>query len=470
VLPFLSDVENSGRRPMCVELRQLRTALRGYAAGFEAGRLSCPDAAVVVQHAAAIEHMAATIKALAAARAAEGKGWKGAGHRSAEEQLAAQTGTSVAGARETLGLGRRLGEQPDVADAALDGKLSPAQASAISDAVAAQPDAAATLLEAAAAGGALAELKNRCAEVKATAVDLEARRAAIHRRRYLRAWTNADGESHLAAMGNPEDVAQILAALTPGTEDAFRRARREGRQEHPDAYRFDALLQLALDATCDLQPDSEPGGAPDDGTERAQGRDPEPPSSGSGPGSNGTPTPPASDHPERPKARRRRRGAPVKLLIRVDLETLLRGFPSDGETCELVGYGPISVATVHKLAEDGDAFVAAILTKGQQLAGVAHLGRQPTARQRSFLQWLYPTCAAQGCPAAADHLQIDHRIDWADTHVTLIEWLDSLCHHDHDKKTRYGWSLVNGIGKRPFVPPTDPRHPRYQPPPDNDPP
>jgi hypothetical protein len=152
-------------------------------------------------------------------------------------------------------------------------------------------------------------------------------------------------------------------------------------------------------------------------------------------------------------------------LVRVDLETLMRGFPVSGETCELVGYGPISVSAVNDLINDGDPFVAAILTKGKHLVGVAHLGRHPTAWQRSALEWLYPTCAAEGCPAPAAHLQIDHRIDWAATHITLLDWLDALCPHHHDTKTRHNWSLVAGTGKRPFVAPDDPRHPRHKPPP-----
>jgi hypothetical protein len=166
--------------------------------------------------------------------------------------------------------------------------------------------------------------------------------------------------------------------------------------------------------------------------------------------------------PVKKKVTRPRRGAPVKLLVRVDLETLMRGFPVAGETCELVGYGPISVAAVKELIRDGDPFVAAILCKGKQVVGVAHHGRSPNAWQRSALEWLYPTCAVKGCPAPGEHLEIDHRVDWAATHITLLEWLDGLCTHHHDLKTRYNWALVEGFGKRAFVPPTDPRHPQYQ--------
>jgi hypothetical protein len=160
-------------------------------------------------------------------------------------------------------------------------------------------------------------------------------------------------------------------------------------------------------------------------------------------------------------ARGARRGAPAKLLLRVDLDAFLRGFPIAGDTCELVGYGPISMSAVHDILRDADPFVAAIFTKAKQVVGVAHLGRQPTASQRSALEWLYPTCAAQGCGCSA-RLEIDHRVDWAKTSITLIDWLDALCHHHHKLKTEQGWALVDGHGKRPLVAPSDPRHPRHR--------
>ena len=63
------------------------------------------------------------------------------------------------------------------------------------------------------------------------------------------------------------------------------------------------------------------------------------------------------------------------------------------------------------------------------------------------------------------HLEIDHRNPWADCHETVLTNLDPLCDHDHDLKTHHGWALIEGTGKRPMVPPDDPRHPRNRPPP-----
>jgi hypothetical protein len=149
---------------------------------------------------------------------------------------------------------------------------------------------------------------------------------------------------------------------------------------------------------------------------------------------------------------------PTKIIFRVDLAAFLRGVTRAGETCEIAGYGPVPVSEVRRALAETNPIVAAVLTDTVGVAGVAHLRRSPTAHQRSALEWLYPTCAAAGCASSA-HLEIDHRADWAATHVTVTELLDRLCHWHHQLKTRDGWALVAGFGKRPFVAPSDPRHP-----------
>ena len=104
-----------------------------------------------------------------------------------------------------------------------------------------------------------------------------------------------------------------------------------------------------------------------------------------------------------------------------------------------------------------------MVTNGHKLSGVVHFGRRPSAFEQTGLEWIYPTCAAQGCSQKA-HLQRDHRVDWATTHTTAFDLLDLLCSHHHGLKTRESWALVEGRGKRAFVPPDDPRHPQHAPP------
>jgi hypothetical protein len=91
------------------------------------------------------------------------------------------------------------------------------------------------------------------------------------------------------------------------------------RHEPPAAYAFDALVELARDATS--------GGGP-----ASSGDEPDDPAGDAGA------APPAKQPTRATRAgTRRRRGAPVKLLVRIDYDTWLRGAARDGETCELVG-------------------------------------------------------------------------------------------------------------------------------------
>jgi hypothetical protein len=390
-----------------MRLSELRGAMCEYATRFDAARVSASDAARVVEDAAAIKNMAATVEALAAARVAETELWRRDGDRSAAHQLARTTGTSVNQARDALEAARRLQGLPATAEAARRGELSAQQVAAITNAASADPDAESRLLEQARTGS-YGELRDECARTKANATDLEARRRRIHEHRYLRTWADTDGAEMLQLRDNPEVVAGIMATLEPIRNELFEQARKEGRREPMEAYAADALAELALRATT--------GGA----------------------------------------AKPARR---AKILARVDLAALLRGSPVGDEVCELAGYGPVAVSAVRDLLDTDDPFLAAVVTKGKDVVRVAHLGRRPNAHQQSALEWLYPTCAAEGCNSLA-FLENDHREDWAKTHTTVFELLDRLCPHHHALKTTEHWALVHGRGKRAFVPPDDHRHPR----------
>src|SRR6266508_1525608 len=173
-------------------LGELRRGLRAYATRFDAGRISVRDAARVVEDAAAIENMAASVKALAAARVAETELWKQDGDRTAAHHLARRTGVSVGRAQETLVTGRQLQELPATAAEALSGRLSVSQTALIADAACADPAAESRLLEQAQTRS-LGELRDECARTKAVICDLEARRRRIHERRCLRTWSDAEG-------------------------------------------------------------------------------------------------------------------------------------------------------------------------------------------------------------------------------------------------------------------------------------
>jgi hypothetical protein len=207
------------------------------------------------------------------------------------------------------------------------------------------------------------------------------------------------------AHGTPEDGSKIMAAITSLADKAFATACQEGRREPPEAYAFDGLVGLATSG---------------------------------------------DTHAVR-----------TDIIVRVDHTALVRGYPVDGEVCEIAGFGPVSPQVVVDIMETDDPFLKAVVTKGKDVAGVTHLGRRPNAYQQTALDWLFPTCAAEGCGTRAAFLETDHREDWARTHVTVVDLLDRLCKFHHNLKTHQGWRLAEGRGKRPFVPPEHPLHPRH---------
>ncbi|HET6685046.1 MAG TPA: HNH endonuclease signature motif containing protein, partial [Jiangellaceae bacterium] len=83
-----------------------------------------------------------------------------------------------------------------------------------------------------------------------------------------------------------------------------------------------------------------------------------------------------------------------------------------------------------------------------------------TAAQRVALAWTSPMCTVAGCPRT--RIEYDHREPWARTRRTRLDELDPLCGYHHDLKTRNGWALLPGHGKRAMIPPPDPRHPRVR--------
>lgn len=211
-----------------MRLSDVRIAMSEYATRFQPDLVSAADAADVVEDAAAIKNMAATIEALAAARVAETEVWKRNGDRSAAHQLARTTGTSICEAQETLKAARRLQGLPATADAARRGELSPQQVAVIADAASVNADAESNLLDQARAAS-YGELRDECARVKANATDLEARRRRIHEHRYLRHWEDTEGAGTLQLRDNPEVVAGIVASLEPIRDELFeQRARKAG--------------------------------------------------------------------------------------------------------------------------------------------------------------------------------------------------------------------------------------------------
>jgi hypothetical protein len=322
------------------------------------------------------------------------------------------------------------------------------------------------------------ELLEEVTRAKAETADLERRRKQIHAKRSFRRWTDSDGAFRGHLFGNPEDGAGLWRVLDPIRRRLVVLRREAGFRESLDALDYDAMMAFASIASgregeLGLQDLVELGLFPQ--LQDTVSRDEQ--SSAISAieaqnGNGGTSAAPInaggeSSSPADSSGRRRRtrRGpkvafSPARVMVRVDLDTLLRGAPSDGELCEIVGYGPVSVSVIEDLVANDNAFVVGVLTRARQVVGIYHHRRHPNSHQKSALDFIYPTCAVRGCSARSG-LQSDHREEWSKTHFTVFDLLDRLCPHHHRLKTHDGWALVDGVGKRDFVPPEDPRHPRH---------
>ncbi len=431
-----------------------------------------------------IERLGSAGKTLLARRIAATHDRDHAGTRTAAESLARPAGTSTTAAKEALDTSNRLTELRSVASALRNAELSPAQAAAITSAAEADRSAQNRLLELAARAS-LAELREECARVQAAAdPDPDATNRRIHQQQRLRHYSDAEGGWNLSARGTAQDVAAFTTVLNAITDDVFNAARRDSRHEPPEAYAFDALMAFAQHAAGPDQPAAPTNG----GAEPAADVPAAVTSSSITPARRlvvisrwtrtaAPPGPPAATpgSSATPGAGRWARSAEPLLqpalsgLASRRRAALRRGRVDGGELCEIAGVGPVPVSVARDLLRE--AIVKLVITNGVDVANVTHLGRGPTAAQKIALMWTNPTCAVEGCHRR--RIEYDHRKPWAQTRHTRLDELDPLCDYHHDLKTRLGWALVPGSGKRAFVPADDPGHPRHhsmragQPAPDN---
>jgi hypothetical protein len=371
--------------------------LRSIVGALDPAALTGPQAVRLLDWFTSLERLAAAGRALVAARAAETNQWRSSGDRSAADWLANRTGTTVGQARKALETAERAKQLPKTDQALRSGTLSLDQAAAVTDGASADPGAEDELL-AAAGRESVRELRNRADRVKAAALpDDRARHDAIRRSRSAREHVGADGAWNLHLRGTKDEGARFMAHARPFIDAEFKRARKEGRRESIEAYAFDGIMRLAAVAAG--------GGSP--------------------------------------------AKSPVKAILRADLAAVRRGAVERGEVCEIAGYGPVPVSVARELL--GEAFLAIVVTDGRDVVNVTHLGRAPTAFQQTALEWAQPECEALGC-CRTSRLERDHRLDWADTRHTRLDELERLCHH-HALKTRHGWQLEPGVGKRRMLPP-----------------
>jgi Domain of unknown function (DUF222) len=465
--------------------------LAGIVDGLDPDAVSGPAATELWARLDRVERLAAAGKTLLARRLAQTHRPEKAGAKTAAEELARRSGTSTGAARDALDTSARLPEQPAVEQAVRRGELSLAQAAVVSAAVAANPAEENRLVELARQVS-VPELRDECARVRVAAdPDPVATNRRLHAQRRLRRWTDSEGFWNLHAKGTPQAGAAFNAVLDALTDQVFRAARRAGGREPVEAYGFDALMALAdqavdsaadqpnrigrpgqpaTGAAADQSVETGPNGG-DCGPNHAAGLDLSLAALGEGDGAmrlgeanadRGRPGPrdgePAAAAAV-PRPRLSERLNPRYLaLLRVDVAALRRGRVDGEELCEIRGVGPVPVPVAERLL--GQAVLHLVITRGTDVLNVTHLGRGPTAAQKIALAWASPGCTVLGCWRT--RTENDHREPWSQTRHTRLDELDPLCTYHHDLKTRFGWALVDGTGKRRMVPPDDPRHPRHR--------
>ena len=105
-------------------------------------------------------------------------------------------------------------------------------------------------------------------------------------------------------------------------------------------------------------------------------------------------------------------------LIHVDLSALVAGRVGDGEFGEIAGLGTVPVAAVRDLL--GDSILKLVITNGAGVANVTHLGRGPSAAQKTALLWTDRTFTVAGCNRIP-RLQADHQLDHQYTKHTRLD-------------------------------------------------
>jgi hypothetical protein len=202
----------------------------------------------------------------------------------------------------------------------------------------------------------------------------------------------------------------VLARLAPYEKELFDTTRTDNRRERSDALAFDALIALA-DA-------------------------------------------PAGDAPATK--------SDVAVVIRIDHGALCRGHTEAGETCELVGSGPIPVVMASRMLDD--AFVKAVLVDGTDVLPVSHVGRNIPARLRTAVEELYPECCIDGCNVTRN-LEIDHNEPIENGGATALSNLGRLCPHHHWHKHRLRLAGTGTGTRKHFVDAPSPNGQPSRPPP-----
>ena len=230
---------------------ELQAAVLAFVSSLTPELLTGEQAAIVVTDLALIEKAAATVRMFAALRVAQTNAWKGSGHASAADWLAAQCGISVTKAAAQLRTAKTATKLPKTKKAMDRGELSPDQADSVAGAAAVDPDAEEELLDSA-GKDTTSELRRKADARKAAATDTAARERRIRKERSLRFRNDQDGAFCLNLRGPAIDGARLLAMLKPYQQVAFNLANKNlinGARDTYDNRNYDAFCAMLAHLT-----------------------------------------------------------------------------------------------------------------------------------------------------------------------------------------------------------------------------
>jgi hypothetical protein len=481
-------------------LATARSGLASVVADLDPARLTGADAIGFYESLVAVERLVVAGKTLLAPRIEASGVWRDGGHRSAAVMLASLEGVATGQAQSTLSNGQRLGQLPGTEAALRTGVLSGPKVTELTGAGILAPQREHELL--AGAGDApLGAVRERCRRSRATSGTEDPRATVVRIRaaRHFSSWTDAEGAFCYQGRDTLDRGAQILSHLNRVAHRLRRTRRAAGdEQDSPErAVRADAFYALITarhpDSGAPLWPRSTsasgpasgpgPGATDDDpGVEVTTSEDAGDATTSDDPGvkvttsedpgdattsgedtghatsghatsghattghattsdeATGQATATTGDRPPEDPSLLIDGPPTCSVMVRVDLDALLRGHVEGDECCEIDNQGPIPVAMARDLAND--SFLRVVFHQAGDIRAVHHLGRTINQQLRTALVFRDRTCVVPGCGTSFG-LEIDHIVPFAEGGPTTLDNLALLCHHHHFLKTYEGWVLSN---------------------------
>jgi hypothetical protein len=378
--------------------------LRDVVGSVEPGAVSGEEALELVNLLGETERAAASGMARLTPRVIETGAFAKAGFSSAQDWLAAVSGTSSSSARSRLSAAEHAARSPELSRPIRAGRLSAPEISVLAQSALDAPEALGDLVDLATGDSSFKELSDAASAASAAARTKESarlRRARVHRCRHMR-WRQDERGGVRGEFLCDEVVWARVAPVLESKAKARAKAAGGNDGDSLEAHRLDVFVELL--------------GA-------------------SGISENG--------RPSRPHA-----------LVVVDAAALQRGSLDRGEHCEIEGIGSVSVEAATELL--GEAMARFVIKSGRDVASVTSSTRWIPPSTAAGLVVRDRSCVVPGCGKRLG-LEIDHcEVDFADGGPTTLENLARLCPEHHDMKTHGGWKLVRAEDRWRWLPPKHP--------------